>query len=307
MEFEPRQGDSHLIKATHDIGDHHRAGGKSCGDRRPGRCGVRRSGLPEHVSSLICAVRVGDIDDKRWHADLTLERCWSSFGHKATTVDDADSTGELIGLFEVLGGEEDRRAVFGVQAAHLIPNGGARKWVKACRRLVKEEDLRLVDQRECEVKTAAHPTRVGPDTAVGGVGDVNLFEERRRAPSAVCAREPVQGCLKVEEFAPGHPRVNRGVLKGDADLSADGCGVRDDVEPGDTCGAGGRAQKRCKHLDSRAFPCPVRSQKSVDLAFVDRDTHAAHGLNASLERTDEIPRLDCDAHTVSLACAEQAG
>ena len=46
-------------------------------------------------------------------------------GHDAG-AGDPDAVGELVGLLEVLGGEEDRHAELGVQRSRLVPHRGVR-------------------------------------------------------------------------------------------------------------------------------------------------------------------------------------
>jgi hypothetical protein len=75
----------------------------------------------------------------------------------------------LIGLLQVLRGEEDRGAVFGVEAPHLLPQGHARCGVEPGCGLIEEQHHRLVHQRQGEVEAAAHSPRVGAHAPVGGV------------------------------------------------------------------------------------------------------------------------------------------
>jgi hypothetical protein len=53
--------------------------------------------------------------------DASLKRLGRAIGHDLPAVDNGDAVGKLIGLLEVLGGEEYGGAVLHVQAAYLIP------------------------------------------------------------------------------------------------------------------------------------------------------------------------------------------
>jgi len=56
-------------------------------------------------------------------------------------------------------------------------------------------------------------------------------------------------------------------------------GLVDHVEPGDTCGATGRAQQRGQHPNRRGLAGSVRSEESEDLALLDAQVHAIDGLD----------------------------
>src|SRR2546430_9712441 len=68
-------------------------------------------------------------------ADLRLEGRRRALGDDHALVDDADAVGELVGLLEVLRGQEDRRAG-GLEAADLLPEREAADGVQSRRGLV---------------------------------------------------------------------------------------------------------------------------------------------------------------------------
>ena len=102
-------------------------------------------------------------------ADLRLQRCRGALGDDQPAADDPDPVRELVGLLEVLRGEEDRRAL-AVERRDLLPDRLAADRVEAGRRLVEKQHLGLVDQRRGEVEPPPHPARVGADPPVGGLG-----------------------------------------------------------------------------------------------------------------------------------------
>ena len=99
-----------------------------------------------------------------------------ALGDDPAAVDDPDVVGELVGLLQVLGGEEDGRPVV-VEGPHLLPDRFAADRVEAGGRLVEEEHARLVDEGRGEVEAALHPARVAADAAVGGVGEADPLEQ----------------------------------------------------------------------------------------------------------------------------------
>ena len=66
------------------------------------------------------AVVDGDVDHVR--ADLGLERLGRALTHDPAAVDDPHPVGELVGLLEVLRGQEDRRAVVAAELPHPVPD-----------------------------------------------------------------------------------------------------------------------------------------------------------------------------------------
>ena len=71
-----------------------------------------------------------------------LERLGRALGDDPPAVDDPDAVGELVGLLEVLGGEEDGRALVALRARTSSQSAAAADRVEAGGRLVEEEDAR---------------------------------------------------------------------------------------------------------------------------------------------------------------------
>ena len=71
-----------------------------------------------------------------------LERRRGALRDDDALVDDDEPVGERVGLVEVVGGQEDGRAVLGAQPADQLPQVGAAARVEAGGRLVEEQHLR---------------------------------------------------------------------------------------------------------------------------------------------------------------------
>src|SRR5690606_41919075 len=123
--------------------------------------------------------RVDRPDLQHLAADLRLQDGGRAVRDALPPVDDDDVVGELVGLLQVLRGEQHGDAVVG-QAAHDVPQAVAAARVEAGGRLVQEEDLRTPDQARREVETAAHPARVGLGGAFGGGGELEPVEQLGR-------------------------------------------------------------------------------------------------------------------------------
>ena len=75
-------------------------------------------------------------------------------GDDAPAIKDRDGFRQPFGLFEVLGGEEDRHP-FGGQCLDDLPHGQPALRVESGRRLVQEDHRRAADQAGRDVEAAA--------------------------------------------------------------------------------------------------------------------------------------------------------
>ena len=100
-----------------------------------------------------------------------------ALGDDLAVVDDADPVGELVGLLEVLRGEEDRHAELLVEPAHLVPHARPAHRVEPGGRLVEEQDVGVVHERGGEVEASLHAARVRADAPIEGVGEVDQLAE----------------------------------------------------------------------------------------------------------------------------------
>ena len=110
-ELERLDHDPGLVERPHDRGD---LGGAALElDQHACRpCGG--SGLPNRREDLLGAASPSppaSVQLEVGLADLGLERVRRALGDDPAAVDDPDAVGELVGLLEVLGGEEDGRAL----------------------------------------------------------------------------------------------------------------------------------------------------------------------------------------------------
>ena len=133
---------------------------------RGGRGRVTGEGEEDVVEGLAAGLR------------LQLGRC--ALGDQPAAVEQPDHVGELVGLLEVLRGEEDRHAV-GEQLADDLPQVAATARVEAGGRLVEEDQPGPADQRHREVEPALH---------AAGVGRRLAGRRRRPGRSGRAARRP---------------------------------------------------------------------------------------------------------------------
>ena len=140
-------------------------------------------------------------------------------GDHAAAADQADVLAQLLGLLEVVRGQQDRRAL-GVQAADVAPQLEPQLEVDARRRLVEDHELGLVHERAGEQEAAAH--------AAGELGrargrlraQVEDVDHLARAPARFGAAHAVVAAVVDERLLDVEEAVEVDVLLGEADHPA---------------------------------------------------------------------------------------
>ena len=97
--------------------------------------------------------------DERAAAHPVLEFIGSALGDEPTGVDDADPMGQAVGLLQVLGGQQDRRAALH-QGADDVPHLFTRARVQTGGGLIQEDERGLGDEGDGQVQPTPHPTGV---------------------------------------------------------------------------------------------------------------------------------------------------
>jgi len=97
-------------------------------------------------------------------------------GDDPALVEDRDPVRELLGLVEVLRGEQHRGAVAG-EFLDGLPDLDPRLWIESRRRLVEEEHGRVADQAHRDVEATAHAAGVGHRLPTARVGQGELREQ----------------------------------------------------------------------------------------------------------------------------------
>ena len=224
-------------------------------------------------------------------ADLGLELVGGALGDLDAAVDDRDPVGELVGLVEVLRGQQ-HRAALGDQVADGVPHLAAGARVEAGGRLVEEDQRRPGDQAGGQVEPAPHATGELRDLLVAGVLEAEPAEQLlggRARPLLVDAEQPAE---QVEVLAGGEVLVDRGVLPGDADQLAHHVRVLLDVDAEDLRAAAVHREQRGEHLEHRGLAGAVGSEDAEDLAAAYLQVDAVDGPQVA-EGLHEAVGSDC--------------
>ena len=94
-------------------------------------------------------------------------------------VHDHQPVAQLLGLVHVVRGEAERHAP-SLEPVQPVPEQVAGLRVQAGRRLVQEQQVRLVDQRPGDHQAPLHPARERLDTILGPLGQLHEIEQLDR-------------------------------------------------------------------------------------------------------------------------------
>ncbi len=264
------------------------------GDRDPPRVLLGRRG-PIRRDQLRGAGELGGVvcdDLDPLAADLRLQLVCRTARDDPPLVDDRDLVRELVGLLEVLGGEEERRALAHLGPDH-VPHAESAARVEPGRRLVEEENARPAGQRRREVEPPAHPARVGLGDPVCGVPELEALEQLVGARAGLLFREVVEPSEHPEVLASGQVLVHGRVLAGEADRLAHRLRFADDVEARHACAAGIRLQQRREDADGRRLAGPIRPEQPENGAFLHLEVDAVEGAHLTLARAVDLDESLC--------------
>ena len=150
--------------------------------------------------------------------DLGLELVGGALGDDLPFVDDHDPVGQRVGLLEVLGREQDRRALLGA-VPDDVPHVQPAARVETRGGLVEEQHLGMGDEAAGEVEPAAHPARVGLGDPVASVDQTELLQQLGSPLGRCLASELVEPAEHPQVLAAGQVLVDRGELAGKADAA----------------------------------------------------------------------------------------
>ena len=143
---------------------------------------------------------------------------------------------------------------------HLVAALG----VEAVRRLVEEDQARVVDEGLRELHALLHAGGVAVDLAVAGLEQADVAEDLGGALAGGGAREAADLGHVGDELRGGGVRRQAIVLRHVADELAQGGAVAGHVEAHHLRGAGGRLEQAEEKLDEGALAGAVRADEADD-------------------------------------------
>ena len=211
-------------------------------------------------------------------------------------VHDRDDVAEVVGLLHVVRGQQDRAAL-GLDRPDQLPEVVARLRIEAGRRLVEEQDARVVGEGDRE-QQALH--LAAGELAVVAVGD--LLE--RAGPDQLVDVAParVQAREQGERLAHRQEVLERRLLELDAGLRAK---LRAERLAAIQHLAGRRLRDALHHLDGRGLAGAVRAEQPEALSFGDRERNAVDGAHAGI-LLDEFADFEHGRHGGSHAISLRA-
>jgi hypothetical protein len=238
----------------------------------------------ERCLGLVALSDVEQFDLEDLAANAVLELVARSLGDHAAVVDHGDLVRELIGLLEVLRRQQNRRA-FAAQVADDRPDLVATSRIEAGGRLVEEEHAWPGEQARCEVKSPAHPARVGLRGSIGGVGELEALEQLRCAIARFRAGEAEQASEHLQVLAACEQLVDGGELTGQGEELAHLRRLRDDVVSEELGPARVGLEQRGQDADERRLARPVRAEQAEDhpLRNLQIDAGQSRGLSELLD------------------------
>ena len=229
-------------------------------------------------------------------AELALELLGRALGDHLAAVDDRHALGELVGLLEVVGGQQHGLATLAGQLRDLGPHVGSDLGVEAGCRLIQEQDGRVVDHRHRDVQATLHPAAVAPGDPVGGVGQAEPLEQFLGALLERGAAHSVELALQTQVLAAGGLDVDRRALRDDADAPAHAVGVGDHIEPVDERPPGIGLGQRGQDLHGGRLAGAVGAEQREHAPRCDRERQPIERRHPLRIRLTKALGLDCMFH-----------
>ncbi len=293
--------DARVVEGAHHAGEHARSPGSV--DRASFGVGVDR-GCPdahalEHVGRTAQGGGLARVQVEHVRADTLLEIGGRSLGHDPPAVDDHDERRQMVGLVQVLRGQQDVGP--GVAQRHDgVPQLDAAPRVEAGGRLVEEQQPWRAHQAGPEVEAPSHPSRVRLHETVAGVGQAELLQRGRRRGSGRATGPPVEPGHHGQVLRAGHHLLHRGRLAGQTDHATHGLGLPHDVVARDGQRSGIGSRQGGHGADERGFARAVGPENGDDASGRDVEVQLGQGRHAA-EPLDEAAGLDERSHGVFLS------
>ena len=248
--------------------------------------------------------------EDRLALDAPLQLVGRAEGEDPAVVDDRDPVAQLVGLGHVVGRQEDGPAGDGrLPGEDELADGAGGGDVEPERRLVEEEDPRVVEQAAGEVHLLALAGRQGADPLLALLVEPDRVDQLVDPVPAVARRQAVELAEHPELLADGQDPVARLLAAGDhVHDPADLLGLALDVEAEDPGGPLRRQEERRQDLDQRRLAGAVRAEQAEELAGLDLEVDAVEGDDGlRLDVVDAPDPADVDRERLGLGVRAEPG
>ena len=201
--------------------------------------------------------RHGELDDVA--ADPALQLLGRARRDDQAVVDDHDLVRELVGLVQVLRGQQQRGPV-GRQRPDDVPHPQPRPRVQAGGGLVEEQHLRPADQAGGQVQAPLHAAGVSLGRPVGRVAQAELLEQLGGPAPGLGPAQVIQPPDDLQVLLAGELLLDGGRLAGQPDRPADRGRVAHHVIALDQRPPSVGKQQRGQDPHRRGLPRPVRTE-----------------------------------------------
>jgi hypothetical protein len=198
-------------------------------------------------------------------------------------VDDGDAVGELIGLVEVLGGEQDG-CTGGDEDANDLPHLIPAPRVETAGGFIEKQQWGRDHDARGNVEAAAHAARVRPHQPVRGLSQSERVEQLAGPFLGVAPGQAEEAADEHEVLPTAEFLIDRRELSGQAHCATHRIGVSDDVVTQHPGPAGIRPKQGGEHPDGRGLARAVGPEHAVD-------SPRPHG---------EVDAIDCARRTEQL-------
>jgi multiple sugar transport system substrate-binding protein len=248
---------------------------------------------------------VGGVDHQVGPEQLGLELGGRAGGDHFAPFDDPDVVG-LLGLVQVVGGEEDRHAVLGPRLGQVLPEVATAGGVEADARLVEEEHPGPVHQAAHDLQLALHAAGEGlhgfaqfaRDAEQGGeLLDLIAVGAGHGAEGRAERVEPVEHGVEADVLLGREVLVQTRFLEDDADLAPHRRRPGRQVVAGDADAATGRGEGGGQDGDGRRLAGAVGAEQGEEGAGRDVEADAVDGVGlGALVALDQVADLDDRGH-----------
>src|SRR5438270_12940647 len=197
--------------------------------------------------------------------DLMPELLQAAQGEQAAVVDDAEPGAHPLGDLEDVRRKEHGLSLLTEVLKDVLHLARAER-VEADGRLIKKENLGIVEQGRRQRYLLPHAARIRSQEVIGAVLQAEELEQRLDPPVASRALDVIEVTRKLEELTGAQLVVERGGVRHIPNPSTGFLRIGQDVDPSDPCASRRWAKQADRHLDGGRFAGPVGPQEAEGLA-----------------------------------------